>query len=130
MRLRGIVRHENTAPGSLDVEQLDPFDRLFWEEIYAKGFEFENVHQMLEAADRADPGAASVASPREVFGRAGEHEIGLGVARTTMVRGGPGRVQKDVVAPPLAVPYEAVAKAWLTDQGQRCLQIDGSSFFA
>ena len=61
---------------------------------------------------------------------AGEHEIGLGVARTTMVRGGPGRVQKDVVAPPLAVPYEAVAKAWLTDQGQRCLQIDGSFFFA
>ena len=62
MRLRGIVRHENTEPGSFDLEKLDPFDKVFWEEIYAKGFEFENVHQMLEAAELADPAAASTSA--------------------------------------------------------------------
>ncbi len=54
-RLRGIVRHEKEAPRTFDVEQLDRFENVFWEEIYAKGFEFENVHQMLEAAEHRPP---------------------------------------------------------------------------
>ncbi len=57
MRLRGIVSRERSAPGSFAVDALDPFDRVFWEEVYRAGFDFENVHHIIEKAD--DIGAAS-----------------------------------------------------------------------